>query len=199
MKTKIILFLSFLFCFCHLVYGSQGEDSAVSIMGISDTMGETCSGVVIKNDDEQTIVVTAKHCCSDEYTLYVEDNPVIKIYKSKKDDIAVLIVKNKIIDKVPISFYKSNPRFNEALYIVGYPNLIKYESYGTFLYYIGTKYFYINLDIVAGCSGGPVYTVSHELIGIGVASLRYNEHIGVVVPVKRIFNFIDQLITEGKI
>ena len=140
------------------------EDSTVSIFSVNPGIS-FCSGVLIGEDDNNSYVVTCKHCVSEEEEVYVEDNRVIDIRANVDDDLALFVVEGKIADKEVAKLANSNVKRYDKLSHVGYPALKIYKSDGEVLR-VTNDWIWADFTSQRGCSGGGVYNGDKELVGI---------------------------------
>jgi len=140
----------------------------------------SCSGVVIKNTPNKSIVLTAKHCIGFEGEMYIDGLPVIASQSSLKSDLAYLVVNNFIPNKTPARLSNYIPKNGDKIIAVGYPGRLIYSSKGTIFTQSPIEQL-ANLTVKKGCSGGGVYNVNGELIGL---TIRYYPSINISILVK---------------
>lgn len=167
-------------------------NSSVSIFSIGKTGNAVCSGVVLKNESNNTQILTAKHCSDVFEEVYVEDIRVSYTIESATDDLAILILKEKLSNKVPIKFASNNAKRNDIIYHVGFPEIDLYTSVGVvFLNTIDNSY--AKMTIVPGCSGGGLFDENGDLIGIAFAHISFSNGLTVYESIKDVKYFIDTI------
>lgn len=143
------------------------SESSVKIFQLFDHGGMgVCSGTLITNDEE-TVVLTAKHCIDTMSIEIYADGVRVKSYGvDNKYDVAWLILEDNIIGKKPIKFSTKNVNLGDFVFVFAYPP--KHNPYIE----VGTiklktfKYYYASLEVIGGCSGGGVFNVDGELVGV---------------------------------
>lgn len=162
--------------------------TSVSITGIGNGLAR-CTGVVLDNRADYSKVLTAKHCVGIFEEMYVEDNAVIKIRTSVDDDLAVLTVQGYISGKKAVVFSPTDAKKHDIVYIFGYPSGdTPYIKIG----YINLKsrdWQFAKIESIKGCSGGGVYNVKGELVGILWGG---NGDRTVLEPISDVKNFLKQ-------
>ncbi len=164
--------------------------SSVSLMIIEeDGRLATCSGVVIKNTPNESIILTAKHCLVFEGDMYVESLLVDEVGISYKSDLAYLILNKFIPYKTPVRMSNYIPKSKDKIVGIGYPSTKLYTTKGT-IFFQTPKEQYAWLQIKKGLSGGGVFNTDGELIGIMV---RYYPGVkmGILVRLEDIHTFIN--------
>lgn len=143
----------------------QTADSTVSIIGIGDGGMDRCSGTLYKNDPDNTIVLTAKHCISPVEEMYVENVLVKDTEVSRDDDIAYLVLVSPIPDKKPIKLATKDASIKDIVFIIGYPNGDPYIRLGN-VNLQTSDWQYMRMMVIPGCSGGGVFNENGELVGV---------------------------------
>lgn len=175
-KILAILFVASLICVTpanatHNVYDTIRK-SAVSIFSTGNGAG-VCSGTVIKNSSTESVVLTAKHCIDVfEYT-FVEGIEINHIISSKNDDIAILILKTYIPNKLSAKLGMKNAEKFDKVYFLGYPRFNEYLESGTVKIDNGDSH-YADMKVIPGCSGGGLYNSNAELIGVVWGGLNFD-------------------------
>jgi hypothetical protein len=133
----------------------------------------SCSGSVIKNTEEESVVLTASHCLEgDNVVVDVMNKFSTEFYRDTKNDIAFVVFKGKLEGKKEIKF-ADKVEVWEALHYIGKPRMKEYYTKGT--YFDKTpRYFLGTLTIFPGCSGGAVFNSKGEVIGTAIK--HYPEH-----------------------
>jgi len=167
------------------------EKSSVSILSVNPGFGK-CSGVVVKEDNNHTYILTAKHCISTNEEVYVEDNKAVNIITSVDDDLAILIIEGNITNKKPVKLSNYNLTKDEKVYFIGYPSLVgSYKSVGKILRY-SKDWGFAHLKVIGGCSGSGMYKKGGALVGILWGGLR-DKDITVFEPLKDIKRFLKSI------
>lgn len=164
------------------------EKSAVSIFGISGEGMDRCSGVLIRNDKDKTIVLTAKHCVNTDEELYVENILVKDIGVSKNDDIAYFELISPIPNKEPIKISNEESKLEDFVFSLGYPNGNIYLALGRVIN-ISSDWQFGRMMVVGGCSGGGVYNINGQLVGILWGGFK-NEPTSIFEPLNDVKKFI---------
>ena len=162
--------------------------SSVSIFSVSGQGSGKCSGVVLKTDSEQSYILTAKHCISTFEEVYVEQAAVKLIVASPNDDLAYLITKTPVNNKVPIKLAKYTPLVSDAIYLIGYPKFKVYKESSEIIR-ITKDWIYTNAKAISGCSGGGVFNEKGEFVGILWGGDTY-ESISIFEPLRDVMRFI---------
>lgn len=175
------------------------EDSSVRIQNMYEE--PICSGVVITNSEKGAMVLTARHCIQNGLRI---KGSIVKLYLVfSNNDLAILGIDEKLINKEPIKMAQQDPVIGEQVYSYGYPSgqiafgdgkiiLSEYSANikrgrSTWVFSRLSK---ISIGVSPGNSGGGVYNSSNELIGISVVS---NGLTTGIVPISEIKNFIIDL------
>lgn len=164
---------------------------SVSILNVNPSIG-LCSGTVIKNTWDESIVLTAKHCISMNEETYVEDVLVDYVIVDSEDDLALLISNSKIRRKTVAKLKVVNAWTEDIVYHVGFPSIYKtYRTKGKIVRY--TKdWGYVGMFIKQGCSGGGLFNKHGELIGVVWGKLM-NESVGLFEPIQDVQKFLDRV------
>jgi len=126
----------------------------------------SCSGVVLKNYKNYSEVLTCKHCISVNEEFLVEDKKVDKIITSVGDDLAYLIINDRLENKESARLAKRNSRKGERILMVGRPGLVvKYPQKGKVVFY-NNSWGFAQLKSLGGCSGSGIFNYEGELVGI---------------------------------
>ena len=167
------------------------EKSSVSLFSVNPGISK-CSGVIIKEHNNRTYVLTAKHCINLNEEVYVEDYEVINIITSVFDDLAILVIEGNIKNKKPAKLSNDNLPKNEMVYFIGYPSLIDtYKSVGKAIKY-SKDWGYAHLKSVGGCSGAGIYKKGGYLIGILWGGLR-NKDVTIFETLEDIKRFLKSI------
>jgi V8-like Glu-specific endopeptidase len=202
-KYLIALLITILMVFlcCVFSYGEEtaetNEDilkemtnSSISIFSLGQGSFGRCSGVLIESKQGLNSILTAKHCVDTYEETYVDGNIVELTLASKNDDLAMLLVKGEIKNKVPAKI-ADNLTIEEPVYVVGYPNSDIYMDTGTLL--IKTNdWEFLKLYVKPGCSGSGIFNSKNELVGIvwGGAS---TEDLAIIEPISDIKQFLKEV------
>ncbi len=201
MKKIIILLILFLTCTIGFAQETEEQikiknliltmyDSSVSIFSIGKSGSAVCSGVIIKNEKNNTQILTAKHCSDVFEETYVDGLRVSYVLSSDNDDLAIFILKEQIPNKKSVRFAKQNQKINTLIYHLGFPELSVYTSVG-YIYLNAIDNSFAIMKIIPGCSGGGLFNEDGELIGIGFASIDFGEGLTVYESIYDVKNFID--------
>ena len=125
-----------------------------------------CTGVVIKNTPNESIVLTAKHCIVFEGDMYVESLKVDLVRSSYKSDLAYLTVSEFIPYKTPVTLSNHIPRNGDKFIGVGYPTKGLTVVKGSIFVQTPIEQYVWIKDIPKGSSGGGAFNKEGELIGI---------------------------------
>lgn len=145
-------------------FPNSAETHTVSIMAYGDGIG-SCTGVIYKETENRTYILTAKHCVQVSEEVYVNNIPVILSITSSDDDLAVMIVNGKIPNKTPAAFADNDLRIGERIFHIGYPEGVIIRSFGE-VTRTSKDWVWANMIVIPGCSGGPVFNSKGELNGI---------------------------------
>lgn len=145
----------------------------------------TCTGVVLENQKDFSVVVTAKHCIADDSIIYIEDITAKKVIKHKTRDLALVILDKRIPYKTIVKQPTQKHLLFEQIFYVGFPGKTFY-SQGTTSIQTYTRDAGI-LTIVSGCSGGGVFNTSGELIGIAIMT---SPPLGIYESYRNLANFL---------
>ena len=170
----------------------QAETSSVSIFSLGHSIGR-CSGVIVKENETSTHVITAKHCINVSEENYVDNNAVTFIVTSTNDDLAYLIVNGKLKDKTPAKLATKSVNLGEAVYHIGYPNWNEeiYKAVGN----VSRKtkdWVWAELTSRGGCSGGGIFNAEGKLVGILWGGLTF-EPITIFEPLEDIKIFLEKI------
>ncbi len=205
MKRLLAIFtLALILCIVRPLYAQQGVvesdpfdivipnaiTSSVSIVMVDQSNGlGICSGVVIKNTPEESIILTAKHCLVFEGEIYIESFLVDHVGISYRSDLAYLILNKFIPYKTPARISNYIPKSKDKIVGIGYPSTKLYITKGT-IFLQTPKEQYAWLEIKKGLSGGGVFNTDGELVGI---MIRYypGVQMGILVRLEDIYTLIN--------
>lgn len=165
------------------------------------------SGVVLRDSDQGSLVLTCAHVVKNEKFIIVSPHKaadrmanVIKI--DEKDDLALLAVDGKIGTGSAGIARRAPPQF-ETLTVVGAPNTVRVAVFKTLLvsYWRPFKerphWILDGGTFYGGISGGPVFDGSRSIVGI-VSNVENNtaddvviQGIGICIPLDTIRRFLD--------
>jgi hypothetical protein len=151
-----------------------------------------CSGTLVYESEEGSIILTAKHCIPSNEELYAGQKRVKSIRVSAVDDLALLIVEGEYSDKEPAKFAAKNEPVGNTIYYLGYPPQYELEGYydqGPIVRYTQDWAFAKVLSI-GGCSGTGVFNKDLELIGVLWGGTRTDM---IFEPVEDIKLFFEEL------
>lgn len=157
----------------------------------------SCTGIVIKNENDTTGILTAKHCTTNAVNIYLGDFPdeQLKIagWKASKDaDIAYLMF-DGTINRKTISLAKRNPKLLEKVFTLGYPYEKTLFNYGRVVLF-RKHHLVMNFEVIGGCSGSGIINKRHELVGIlwGGANLKMGSY-SIATSIKKIREFLKSI------
>ncbi|MCK9545043.1 MAG: serine protease, partial [Novosphingobium sp.] len=142
------------------------EKYSVEIVSINPDLGR-CTGVVINKTEEETYILTAKHCISTTEEQYVEDVKPSFVFVSATDDLALIILDEDLKNKSVANIRKEEIKLGEESFLFGYPFWDKtpYSVNGKVIRK-STDWVWSLFQAIPGCSGGGVFDENDELIGI---------------------------------
>jgi len=162
------------------------QKHTVSIFNIGRTFG-FCSGVLIEESRWYSYIITCKHCVGPTEEILVENIQAAAIFTTVDDDLALIIVKGKIPEKIPARLAITEPNLGDDLIHVGYPSLELFDSIGKLLR-TSKDWHWSSVKSIAGCSGGGVYNIKGELVGILWGGLLFS-NISIYEPLEDIYKF----------
>jgi S1-C subfamily serine protease len=125
-----------------------------------------CTGTVIANTEENTAVLTCKHCIEVDKEFTVENQKVKKIISIPNEDIAYLVMNEPFKDKEAAPIAKEDVVEGAKVLMYGQPGYtIKHAKTGEVLYYTD-DWGFAKLDVIAGCSGSGLFNEKGELVGV---------------------------------
>ena len=195
----------------------KATESVVRVLAEYADGYATGSGFVIKSDKEETLIATNYHVVEGEpYSISVwlsEEETVsatILAYTNQKD-MCILKLAYPVSLK-PLTFSDSGAKQGEAVYAVGFPGAADYlsdkeahtsadatitdgivsavrevtvSSYGT-----PTKILQINAAINSGNSGGPLFNINGEVVGINTYGINDSQGIFGAIDVSELKSFM---------
>lgn len=166
-------------------------EQATSVVLITDGQGLGTGFFV----DAYT-VATAEHVVadSDEFDVYLKGNPNPYkgkvIIRSKEMDLALLTVETKMRN-VPLKLTERRQQVGEQIYSIGHPYGLKWSMTHGIISHLDRKtinqglkdIIQINAPINGGNSGGPVFNMRGEVIGVVSYGWRA-DGLSCIIPVK---------------
>jgi S1-C subfamily serine protease len=141
------------------------EPFIVQITEIGMRIG-SCSGVVLQNDDNKTTILTCKHCIQLASEMYVDDVKVSSIHTAVNEDLAYLILENKLDNKKAVTISEHSAGIGTKVYMLGKPGIfINYFKSGEIKKYTN-DWGFAKLEVIDGCSGTGIFNEKNELVGI---------------------------------
>lgn len=169
-----------------------------------------CTGVVLKNDGQNVVVLTAAHCVL-HFRVEPRTNP--EVYNpvpiqadlnaktgrclgtvaavAHERDLAVVTAAKCKLPTATAVLAKSLPKLGETIYAIGHPLILNYVlTKGIMSRPIvsieGTKFMVISAPIIYGNSGGPVVNGKGEVVGVvtNVVSARVRLEGGSSLPIR---------------
>ena len=162
---------------------------SVSILTLELNGFSSCSGVVLKNTIDESIVLTAKHCVELAEEIYVDNLIVKTIGISLNDDLAFLKLDEFIPYKSPVTLANSNSQRGDWIVGIGYPKNRLFISFGN-LTIITSDWQIVQIHMIKGCSGGGIFNKDGELIGILWGSF-FDETFGIFERLEDIHKFVN--------
>lgn len=165
------------------------NSSTVKLYSYNDGASYNCTGVLLKNDEEGALVLTAKHCLNPSEENYVEHRLVTYMLASSHDDLALLFLDKMIPNKIPVRVGTVDPKVGDFVYHLGYPNDIL-VTFGKVLR--ETKdHTHAKLSIIPGCSGGGVFNEHGQLVGIVWGYIRSLD-VAIYEPLRDVNIFLEE-------
>jgi hypothetical protein len=179
MKKNVFLFL---FCFILISNCFASTDKILEVYDILNksavqlemctiedcSEGYICSGIIIKEDNYSTGILTARHCFEGKNivkTLINDEYLVVKQELANDIDVAYIEIAQSLLRFNPISIAKYNANEHDYVYYLGYPPEKKMFEIGI-VFYNTLKQQIIIMNSIGGCSGSGVVNQNKELIGI---------------------------------
>lgn len=199
---RIMILLALIAFICTVSFAQETEEqtkiknliltmynSSVSIFSIGRSGSAICSGVVLNNTFNNVKILTAKHCIDIFEETFVEDVKIDYIITSATDDLAILVLSEKISNKVAIKMASYNLQRNDFIYHIGFPELDIYPSVGI-VFLRASDYSYAKMKVIPGCSGGGAFNDKGELVGIVTATIKFGEGLTLYEPLNDIERFL---------
>jgi len=166
------------------------EQYTVEIVSVDPDIGR-CSGVIVKTTEEETYILTAKHCIDVTNEEYVENKKPLFVFVSPTDDLALLVVEGFFSDKSVVTINTDEIQIDDHVYHLGFPNWDKtpYTDDGKVIRK-SDDWIWAFFTSIGGCSGGGVFNEEDELIGILWGGVQY-EDISFFESNKDIIKFLD--------
>lgn len=211
------IFLSFLFLLISRVFTQSIEkivsdkSTAIVVINVWDITGSKIgqgSGFFISNSG---LILTNAHVISDAYsaeviTSFGTFNKVTVIYEDESKDLAIVRINEENTPQIDIL---ENVNFEPGQRVIAIGNPLGLEKTvsdglisGIRLWENNVELIQITVPISPGSSGGALFNMSGELIGITASTLQGGQNINFAISVNTIINFIDDLIKtkqEGKL
>jgi len=141
------------------------EDYTVSLLMVTSNGIGSCSGTMIYEDNNAQYILTAKHCVDGALEVYVENNLAYRYETSLEDDMALITLKDRIYHKITANLSKRVLRRGDEVYLVGYPNTVKYTTHGKMTTKVRDWIIY-DMKVIPGCSGGGIFNEYGQLVGV---------------------------------
>lgn len=164
----------------------------VSVIMFDKGMG-TCSGTIIKEDERNHYVLTAKHCIDVTEEMYVEHNKVLYAIVSTTDDLALIVVDGKIPYKTVAKMSLWRAEIGDVVHHVAYPTGIIYKASGQVTRNNKDSQF-ANFQAIGGCSGGGVFNENGELVSVLWGGFRNSKKEAPVKSVTESLNDIESFL-----
>ena len=167
------------------------EKSSVSILSIGTKGFSSCSGTIIKENETEYHVLTAKHCINIDEEIYANNVKVKLVISSPSDDLAYLILEDKIKGKEPIELAINQTKTGNTVHHVGYPHSKLYTKSGE-ITNITDDWQLANFASIGGCSGGGIFDKDAKLVGVLWGGFLF-ESISIFEPLNDINKFLDTI------
>jgi S1-C subfamily serine protease len=167
------------------------ESVSVSVFSLGDNGMGTCTGVVLTNESDSATVLTAKHCTGVFEEIYVEEELVDYVVESVDDDLAVLVLKTNIPNKVPVKLAKKNASLLQIVYNYGYPAFETHVSVG-YVYRRTLDWYFMKIKVIPGCSGGGIFNENGELVGDVWGGFRTSD-VAIMEPISDVKRFLNKI------
>jgi len=201
MKKSIIIFgiiLGVLFGSIN-VFALDKQDvskSTVYLWGQTyDDQYLSCTGVVIKNSEAGSVILTANHCVEDTKKLLVEFHDAYTLARSDNYDLALVYTSNYLRYKTVAKISETSMKLNQQIFMLGILTTQDRWEKGRAVQYLPIFNLYaLILEVQGGCSGGGIWNTNGELAGILVAALEIADKdtaISFAEPVDHILKFFD--------
>lgn len=171
-------------------------NSSVSIFSVSPGFS-SCTGILISENEYAQYVLTAKHCITTSEEVYVEHVKADLYVASTIDDLAIIIISEKLDNKVPVEMAKSSIDIEEQVHHIGFPSGypdIKSFSASGIVSRKSTDWGIARMKSINGCSGGGIFNDNGELVGVLWGGYRVqNTDITLFEPLEDINNFLTDI------
>lgn len=152
----------------------------------------SCSGIIIKNTEKTSEILTAKHCTEKAISITVNGSYyATKIVEAGNIDVAYLTTNRPITFTTPIELNNQNANILSKIYTLGYPANNERYSIGKILLKIGDS-FYSNASVISGCSGSGVINDKGQLIGILWGGNQIDT-MSAYIEISHILKFLNQI------
>lgn len=164
------------------------SQSSISIKFLYDHGGMGfCTGTLI-NNQENPVVLTAKHCLDNMAVEIYADGVKVKDYKHDKNlDIAWLILEEKLVGKTPITLANKEVKIKDIVFVFAYPPRHREWIEVGPVDLKTIRYDYAKLKVIGGCSGGGVFNMNGELVGVLWGSVS---DITIYTPLDKVKNIL---------
>ena len=130
-----------------------------------------CSGVLIRNRINESIILTASHCIKKNRPIFIESHKVYIVGRLTDQDLAYIKLNTFIsYNAVKLSDYMTHPE--NDIVAIGYIK-DKLHAHKGYIFYKAPTYDIGIIDVRHGMSGGGVFNDHGELIGIITARIPY--------------------------
>lgn len=195
----------------------KATESVVRVLAEYSDGYATGSGFVIKSDKDETLVATNYHVVEGKpysISIWISDDETVSAtilaYTNQKD-MCILKLAHPVYLK-PLTFAENGAKQGEAVYAVGFPSKADYlsdkeahtsedatitdgivsavreatvSSYGT-----PAKILQINAAINSGNSGGPLFNINGEVVGINTYGINNSQGIFGAIDVSELKSFM---------
>ena len=211
MRKILIIFIAICAIFCTSSYSQNDvlksetpevppsltylmQKSTVAIFSIGNKTG-ICTGVLIENSKDYSVTLTAKHCTGTFEEVYIDNELSTYTSVSNDDDLAI-VVAPRIKNKVAVDLARKQTNIGDKVYHLGYPSEGELVSGGN-IKRKSKDWQYGDYHTISGCSGGGVFNVNGELVGINWGMIRWNlftdKGLSILEPLSDVKRFLDMI------
>lgn len=163
--------------------------TTVPLFNIGNNAYGSCTGVILENNADKAVILTAKHCIDKKYKIFADTLRSSKNIISDKYDLALIILSHELVGKTSVVLAKEDVKDHTAIYTIGFPMLEVFIDIGETLMYNNDGLLVAHMKVIGGCSGGGVFNTKGDLIGINVRAID-NSRISFFEPLDHIKDFL---------